>query len=63
MVVARHACSGFARPPSKILFGGLDDFVDLQQRGLFRREYERKTSRENLGLPPPREPLLQQARG
>src|SRR4029453_11821501 len=36
--------------------GGLDDFVDrvvpeLQRRGLFRREYEGKTLRENLGLP------------
>jgi alkanesulfonate monooxygenase len=34
---------------------GLDDFVDrvvpeLQRRGLFRREYEGKTLRENLGL-------------
>ena len=38
--------------------GGLDDFVDqvvpeLQHRGLFRREYEGKTLRENLGLPRP----------
>ena len=35
--------------------GGLDDFVDmvvpeLQRRGLFRREYEGSTLRENLGL-------------
>jgi hypothetical protein len=35
--------------------GGLDDFVDhvvpeLQRRGLFRREYEGKTLRGNLGL-------------
>ena len=35
--------------------GGLDDFVDrvvpeLQRRGLFRREYEGQTLRENLGL-------------
>jgi len=34
---------------------GLDDFVDrvvpvLQRRGLFRREYEGATLRENLGL-------------
>ena len=39
--------------------GGLDDFVDqvvpeLQRRGLFRREYEGRTLRENLGLPKPR---------
>jgi alkanesulfonate monooxygenase len=38
--------------------GGLDDFVDrvvpeLQRRGLYRREYEGKTLRENLGLPRP----------
>src|SRR3984885_7130393 len=38
--------------------GGLDDFVnqvipELQQRGLFRREYEGRTLRGNLGLPRP----------
>ena len=38
--------------------GGLDDFVnrvvpELQRRDLFRREYEGKTFRENLGLPRP----------
>jgi alkanesulfonate monooxygenase len=37
---------------------GLDDFVDgvipeLQRRGLFRREYEGRTLRENLGLQRP----------
>jgi hypothetical protein len=37
---------------------GLDDLVDkvvpeLQRRGLFRREYQGKTLRENLGLPRP----------
>ena len=37
---------------------GLDDFVDrvvpeLQRRGLFRKEYEGTTLRENLGLPRP----------
>ena len=37
---------------------GLDDFVgrvvpELQRRGLFRREYEGRTLRENLGLPRP----------
>ena len=50
-------CDGF-----NIMFpyvpGGLDDFVDrvvpeLQRRGLFRREYEGRTLRENLGLPRP----------
>jgi len=39
--------------------GGLDDFCDrvvpeLQRRGLFRREYEGETLRENLGLPRPK---------
>lgn len=52
------ACDGF-----NVMFpylpGGLDDFVDkvvpeLQRRGLFRREYEGATLRENLGLPRPR---------
>lgn len=38
--------------------GGLDDFVDkvvpeLQRRGIFRREYEGTTLRENLGLKRP----------
>ncbi len=37
---------------------GIDDFVDrvipiLQDRGLFRTEYEGKTLRENMGLPRP----------
>jgi alkanesulfonate monooxygenase len=39
--------------------GGLEDFVErvvpeLQRRGLFRREYEGKTLRDNLGLPRPK---------
>jgi FMN-dependent oxidoreductase (nitrilotriacetate monooxygenase family) len=51
------ACDGF-----NVMFpylpAGLDDFVDrvipeLQRRGLFRREYEGTTLRENLGLPRP----------
>ncbi len=51
------ACDGF-----NIMFpylpGGLDDFVvqvvpELQRRGLFRRDYEGTTLRENLGLPRP----------
>jgi alkanesulfonate monooxygenase len=52
-----HACDGF-----NIMFPfvpqGLDEFVDqvipeLQRRGLFRKEYEGKTLRENLGVPRP----------
>ena len=52
-----EACDGF-----NVMFpylpAGLDDFVDhvipeLQRRGLFRREYEGATLRENLGLPRP----------
>jgi FMN-dependent oxidoreductase (nitrilotriacetate monooxygenase family) len=51
------ACDGF-----NVMFpylpAGLDDFVDrvvpeLQRRGIFRREYEGITLRENLGLPQP----------
>jgi alkanesulfonate monooxygenase len=51
------ACDGF-----NIMFpwvpGGLDEFVDnvvpeLQRRGVFRKEYEGKTLRENLGVPRP----------
>ncbi|MBO0756055.1 MAG: LLM class flavin-dependent oxidoreductase [Bradyrhizobiaceae bacterium] len=38
--------------------GGLDDFAnrvvpELQRRGIFRREYEGRTLRDNLGLPRP----------
>ena len=52
-----RACDGF-----NIMFpylpGGLYDFVDkvvpeLQKRGIFRKEYEGRTLRENLGLPRP----------
>lgn len=52
-----EACDGF-----NIMFpylpGGLDDFVErvvpeLQSRGIFRREYEGRTLRENLGLERP----------
>ena len=52
--LATDACDGF-----NVIFptmpGGLDDFVDhvvpeLQRRGLFRRDYEGRTLRENLGL-------------
>ena len=55
--LAGDACDGF-----NVMFPylpeGLDDFVDrvvpeLQRRGLFRREYEGRTLRENLGLPRP----------
>src|SRR5271156_920088 len=51
-------CDGF-----NIMFpflpAGLDDFVDkvvpeLQRRGIYRKEYEGKTLRENLGLPRPK---------
>jgi FMN-dependent oxidoreductase (nitrilotriacetate monooxygenase family) len=55
--LATEACDGF-----NVMFpyvpGGLDDFVDrvvpeLQRRRIFRREYEGRTLRENLGLPRP----------
>lgn len=54
---AERACDGF-----NVMFpylpAGLDDFVEkvvpeLQRRGLFRREYEGPTLRENLGLKRP----------
>ena len=52
-----NACDGF-----NVMFpylpGGLDDVAlrvvpELQRRGIFRREYEGRTLRENLGLPRP----------
>jgi hypothetical protein len=48
--------------------GGLDDFVDkvvpeLQRRGLFRREYEGNTLRENLGLPRPENQFFKSPKG
>ena len=58
LVPLRPGCDGF-----NIMFpflpAGLDDFVDrvvpeLQKRGIFRREYEGRTLRENLGLPRPK---------
>jgi N-acetyl-S-(2-succino)cysteine monooxygenase len=70
------AADGFNFLPP-YLPGSLNDFVDLvvpelQRRGLFRREYEGKTLRENLGLPrpqrrswsvsAPRQPTLEEVR-
>jgi alkanesulfonate monooxygenase len=54
----RDACDGF-NMMFPYLPAGLDDFVDLvvpelQRRGIFRREYEGTTLRENLGLPRPK---------
>ena len=51
------ACDGF-NVMFPFLPGGLDDFVgrvvpELQRRGIFRREYEGRTLRQNLGLPRP----------
>ena len=52
-----YGVDGFLVQPA-FLPGGLDDFVDLvipelQSRGLFRREYEGRTLRENMGLKRP----------
>lgn len=52
-----HAVDGFLIQPAT-LPGGLNDFVDgvvpiLQEMGVFRREYEGDTLRENLGLKRP----------
>lgn len=51
------ACDGFNITPTH-LPGGCEDFVEmvtpeLRRRGLFRREYEGRTLRENLGLERP----------
>lgn len=53
-----HASDGF-NVMFPFLPQGLDDFVDkvvpeLQRRGIFRKEYEGRTLRENLGLPRPK---------
>ncbi len=50
------ACDGFNITPTH-LPAGCEDFVELivpelQRRGLMRTEYEGRTLRENLGLPP-----------
>jgi FMN-dependent oxidoreductase (nitrilotriacetate monooxygenase family) len=55
--VTKGACDGFNIMPPYIP-GAFDDFVtlvvpELQRRGLFRREYEGTTLRENLGLARP----------
>lgn len=55
--VLAYCTDGFLIQPAH-LPGGLDDFVDLvipelQERGLFRTEYEGTTLRENLGLDRP----------
>ena len=61
-----EGCDGF-----NIMFPyvpeGLEDFVDkvvpeVQRRGLFRREYEGKTLRENLGLPRPENQFFSSSR-
>ena len=54
---AANACDGFCVMPPYIS-GQHDDFCnmvipELQKRGLFRKEYEGATLRENLGLPRP----------
>jgi FMN-dependent oxidoreductase (nitrilotriacetate monooxygenase family) len=56
--LTREGCDGFT-VQFPYLPGGLDDFVErvvpeLQRRELFRREYEGKTLRENLGLVRPK---------
>ena len=51
-------CDGFVISPTHIP-GAYEDFVrmvvpELQKRGVFRKEYEGDTLRENLGLPIPK---------
>lgn len=55
--VQADAADGFILVPH-LTPGGLDDFVDrvvplLQERGVFRTEYEGPTLRDHLGLPTP----------
>jgi len=55
-MVQADACDGVILVPH-ITPGGLDEFADsvvplLQERGVFRTEYEGSTLRENLGLAP-----------
>jgi alkanesulfonate monooxygenase len=66
-LVYSAACDGF-----DIMFGwvpgGLDGFVDrvvpeLQRRNLFRREYEGRTLRKNLGLPRPENRFFSKPKG
>lgn len=54
-MVLAGACDGFSVVPD-IAYDGVADFVELvvpilQDRGLFHREYEGKTLRENMGVP------------
>jgi FMN-dependent oxidoreductase (nitrilotriacetate monooxygenase family) len=56
LFVRDEVCDGFILVPH-ITPGGLDDFADhvvprLQERGVFRANYEGTTLREHLGLPP-----------
>ena len=55
-LVQADASDGFVLVPH-ITPGGLDEFADkvvpmLQERGVFRSEYEGSTLREHLGLAP-----------
>ncbi|RKT88412.1 FMN-dependent oxidoreductase, nitrilotriacetate monooxygenase family [Saccharopolyspora antimicrobica] len=58
--VQEDACDGFILVPH-LTPGGLDEFADavvplLQERGVYRTEYPGGTLRDNLGLPPLRNP-------
>lgn len=61
------ACDGFVVSATHVP-GTYEDFVrlavpELQRRGLFRRDYEGETLRENLGLPIPQRGHLRQTHG
>ena len=61
------ACDGFVVSATHVP-GTYEDFVrlavpELQRRGLFRRDYEGETLRENLGLPIPQRGHLRQTDG
>jgi FMN-dependent oxidoreductase (nitrilotriacetate monooxygenase family) len=60
-----YGCDGFNVMPPHFL-GGLEDFVNLvvpilQERGLFRADYEGVTLRDHLGLPRPGNRHVQRA--
>ncbi len=62
-LVQQDASDGFILVPH-IVPGGLDSFADqvvplLQERGVFRTDYEGATLRENLGLDPVVDPVVE----
>jgi len=62
--VQADACDGFIIAPH-LIPAGIEEFVDrvvplLQEKGVFRREYQGQTLRDHLGLPPVRRHVVPQ---